>query len=935
MLLSLQSGSLAGFFRLNSPHARLDSIGYFSPDFTLGSELDDLLNFSMERVDTAIQKLVKADREAECSDPKKIEAMTQIASVMRELNFKPPCECDRCLRQYRTLDQQDLIPYVYLGHVKDAASIAAKYIDSIESDRNFLLQKISDSGVVILREWYAGVDNRKILLAKARPDLYPNPNPLIDIPSHVEQLRHQRQHRMGYMLPYLNVDNLSRDPRKFIGLLHHRTHCLPEAWVPFDHAMLWSGWKQCTLTEKSADGCIIMFGEQFGRWSTFDPIAVHRNDACGAPRALMILESQQILMEFLRDLTAIILEGVKPSKSRVPANITSKNSATSSTTYRESMSSTDWMQLSKTYQKKAYQKKDQPWLSYGEMFSNQPYSAAPTFDIDTMIEIAENQANEAQDELWLLQTDLEYFHDRSTHHEATWFDKVGGGSRHQFTAKQKLDNIGFIMTIKVVLGARDWRWLLEECQNVKRELQMSGSEIGPGKPLPQGYESALGSLESMLLRSLGYHQINLKRVLLRSPAFSKVFKVTGIAQEQNLGTAMIVDLRDYSTLHRDDRIGWCLFQLTANFADRLVFEPSAILQYLDDFLETCPRKEAERIDQEIQRCISELAAITGMMKLLDLHRPSFRNLGSDILRETRGAWQVLNKMTQDPVIMLSRDLGLGSSINPLSQFCMPTGRRDEKWLVRRDTAHLALKNVWTTARDAYQKMSKAQGIPQDLIDPQLEWMMEYESIENVARLENERRMLLDRLKAAKERAAARKAVPSKEDIKSFGGQQETDAKFQVSKVPKTKTKTRPVDAPELDDTSEEKGAAAEETSPILYRLKPGSDEARMVRLMFPDLSEDVTKDKSTVDWINFVRAMTAFGFRVEHRGGSSFTFKGEIMMPNSTLAPQKRSFNVHRPHPDTEMGPILLQSLGRRCNRRFGWQRGNFAVEEKSVERGV
>ena len=582
----------------------------------------------MARVDTAIRNLIKADSEAEGSDPEEIKSMTQIASVMRDLNFRPPCECYRCLRQYRTLDQQDLIPYVYLSHVKDAASLARDFIRSIELDRTFILQKIWDSGATILSRWSVGPGKRKAFLEKAKPDLYQNRNPLIDIPSRVEQLMHQREYRMGYMLPYLNVDDLASDPKKLIGLLFHRTKCLLEDWVPFDHAMLWSGWKQCTLAEKSADGCISLYGNQFGKWSTFDPIAVHRNDACGAPRALMILESQQTLMKFLRDLTAVILEGAKPPKSmKMPAKATSTDHATDIATPRELSICTEWLQFLN-----ADQKKDQPWLSFGSMFTNQPYSAAPTFDIDTVIDIAENQANEAQDELWLLQTNLEYFHDRTKHHEATWFDKIEKGSHRKFTtAKQKFDNIGFIMTIKVVLGARDWQWLLEECQNVKRELQRGGSDIGPGKPLTREYERALGSLEMMLWRLLGSHQVNLKRVLIRSTAFSKVLKVTAIAQQQQFGTVMIIEPRDYPNLLRDDRIGWCLFQLTSNFDEHLVFEPSAVLQYLDDFLSNCSRKEAERVEQEIQRCISELAAITRMMKLLDLHRPSFRHLGPEIL----------------------------------------------------------------------------------------------------------------------------------------------------------------------------------------------------------------------------------------------------------------------------------------------------------------
>lgn len=878
----------------------------------------------MERVDSAMGDLIKDDGGT-------ID-YSQMAAVMRELNFRPPCECYRCLRQYRTLDQQDLIPFHYLGRVRDPASLARDYTESIESDRAFLLQKISESGVSILNRWRAGVGKRKAFLEKAKPDLYQNRNPLIDIPSRVEQLREQREQRMGYMLPYLNVDDLSTDPTKLIGLLLHRTICLPEEWVPFDHAMLLSGWKQCTLSEKSAEGCVIMHGDQFGKWSTFDSAAVHRNDACGAPRSLMILESQQTLMEFLRDLTTVILDGIKTSKSsKVPTNITSTDPATDATAPGELKVCTEWLQFLN-----AYQKKDQPWLSFGAMFSNQPYSAAPTFDIDTMIDIAETGANEAQDELWLLQTDLEYFHGRSRYQEATWFDKIEKGLHRQITtAKQKFDIIGLIMTIKVVVQAREWQWLLDECQNVKRELQKSEWEIRPGKPLPKEYERALISLDMMLRGALGYHQSNLKRFLIRSPAFSKVFKVTGTAQHQHFGTGFILELRDYTTLHRDDRIGWCLFQLTSDFDEPLVFEPSAVLQYLNDFLGTCPGKDAERIDQEMQRCISELAAITRMMKLLDLHRPSFGLPGLDTLQETRGAWQVLSKLWQDPVPMTSAEMGSGSLVNPLNQFRMPTGRKDEKWLIRRDIAHSALRNLWVKARDTYQTMLKTTGVPQDCIDPQLEWMKQCDSLENVAQLDSEKRMILDRLKAAKERALARKAAPPQEEIISFNAQQEAEVKYRVPKPIKAKTKTRRDDASEPHSLPEDSKGAVEETPIVLYKLKPASITEKVVRLMFPDPNEDVTKEKSRIDWMGFVAAMKTFGFRAEHRGGSAFTFKGEIMLPDTTLAAQKRSFTVHRPHPDTEMGPFNLRILGKRCNRRFDWQRANFAVDENGVGQGV
>lgn len=193
---------------------------------------------------------------------------------------------------------------------------------------------------------------------------------------------------------------------------------------------------------------------------------------------------------------------------------------------------------------------------------------------------------------------------------------------------------------------------------------------------------------------------------------------------------------------------------------------------------------------------------------------------------------------------------------------------------------------------------------------------------------------------------AERAIPPKDSASAFNAQH-GQPDYRKKEPAKEKTKTRPEGTSAsaalharyatafanftIDDEINE----AEKPPPILYRLKPGSIEAKMVRIMLPDPNEDVSKDKSSVDWINFVGGMTAFGFRAEHRGGSVFTFGGDIMLPDNTLAPQKRSFNVHRPHPDTEMGPILLHSLGRRCNRRFGWQRGNFAVQEKSVEQGI
>ena len=107
-------------------------------------------------------------------------------------------------------------------------------------------------------------------------------------------------------------------------------------------------------------------------------------------------------MKFLRVLITVILNGVKLStESMSPVTIISTNPATGSADAQYLKVCTEWSQFLNTVRKK-----DQPSLSFGAIFSDLPYSAAPSFNIDTLIEIAESQANEAQDELWLLQTDL-------------------------------------------------------------------------------------------------------------------------------------------------------------------------------------------------------------------------------------------------------------------------------------------------------------------------------------------------------------------------------------------------------------------------------------------------------------------------------------------------------------------------------------------------
>lgn len=697
----------------------------------------------------------------------------------------------------------------------------------------------------------------------------------------------------------------------------------------FDNAQLQPGWKQGGPGEKSADGCITMQGEQYGTWKEFDISAVHHGNAYGAIRGLVILETQQILMSFLRKMVTTILKDTRASALEERSGAFPDYDLSSCS---------QWIRFVK-----AEPHGDQAWLSVASVYTQQLYSAPTCFDIDEMIEIAGVKAMEAADELWLHQTDLTYFHDLMKRHEREWLDSVPSIEElKNSSSKDKMDNIGYIMTVKVVIQARDWQWLLGQCQAVKTQMGMPEARTCVGQMFPVEYERALCGLLYLLREAQTWYQDSLSKLFLKSKAFQSTVEVIALGQDHRDGWVLGFDFKDYSQLYQKDRIGWCLFNLTKDPRDVNTFERSVVMQHLEKFLETCPPQETERIDQEMYKCISDMAAVERMLSILELHRPNFAYLALSPFTLPGEAWRVHFWLLMKPSNLTCANMDLGSALEPLARVRMPMGRRDEQWLAQRDQAQQALSGLWRKARHAYQMILEESDVPQSVIELQLAKMRQGDSPENKAQIDIERQQILNRLQAARQGAFDKSVIPPKDTASCFSGHRDQLVN-RTHEPAKEKAKTRP-DAPSVSASLHAKYAAlfeklaiddeiggTEKPPPVLYTFRQNSVPFQVISLMFPDRSKGIEEGAKMVEWLDFVSTMKALGFEAEHRGGSAFTFKGAIRLPSDPLTLQKRSISAHMPHPSTEMSPILLQSLGRRCNRRFGWQRANFAAEENGV----
>ena len=877
--------------------------------------------------------------------PKELESVATFKTIRdtcRKLSFQPPCECNICLRQYRTKDDQNIIPWRYFGHTHDPSCVAQSYAQAIRKDREFLYHKILTSGPALLKRWRNGESRRKEYLIKAEHYIYPCSQPLIDIASRFKMLQEARKHKPAYLLPYINTEDLSKDSANFIRLLHHRTTFPPQDWVHFDNAQLQPGWKQGGPGEKSAEGSIIVHGEKYGTWIQFDRQAVHRGDAYGAIRGLVILEAQQILMSFLRKMVTTILGDGSASDPPIHQVEKSLGSLTLVPYPHYDLTSCNkWMRFIG-----AEPHRDQHWLSVASIYTQQPFSAPTYFDIDVIIEIAETKTMEAADELWLLQTDLDYFHDLMKRHEREWLDSVPRMEEVKvFSPKDKMDNIGYIMTVKALIQVRDWQWLLEECMTVKRIMGEPESKTHVEQPLSVWHEMALCGLQYLLQEAQSWYRVSLLK-LFKSQAFQSITEVTAVGKDQRDSWVLGFNFKDYPQLYRKDRIGWCLYNLTKDPKDIFTFERSVVLQHLEKYLETCPRREFERIDQEMYKCISDMAAVERMLSILELHRPNFAYLAQNPFRQPRQAWQVRSRLSIKPSDMTCAQMNLGSTLESSAKFPMPMGKRDEQWLAQRDRAQQNLNDLWKKARLTYQSMLQASEVPQKFIEPQLAMMRQGDSSEHKAQLDLERRQILERLRAARQEALAKSTIPPKVTTGNFTAQYDLPP-HRIEEPGKEKNKTRPEGtsaSPSLHKkyavafanlAVDEEIKEAAKRPPVLYTLKQNSVAYQVIPLMFPDRSMGIEEGGKTVDWLDFVATMDTLGFTAEHRGGSAFTFKGAVRLPSNPSTLQKKSIGVHMPHPSTEMGPILLQSLGRRCNRRFGWRRANFAVDEGDVGQGV
>ncbi|TGO22378.1 hypothetical protein BPAE_0170g00110 [Botrytis paeoniae] len=157
-----------------------------------------------------------------------------------------------------------------------------------------------------------------------------------------------------------------------------------------------ASWETGALRTEYADCCVILYGSNYGDVTAWNTTKVHQMDIIDFPRGRLILEAQSIILKSLRGTVEDLLLGVgtESSSSKWHILVDSK--------FRGASGSIAWSN-----------------------FSDQAFTA-PIFDLDRLLNISRAAFHEAEDHLWLLQTDPVYLQYRARLARQGWLSKATG-----------------------------------------------------------------------------------------------------------------------------------------------------------------------------------------------------------------------------------------------------------------------------------------------------------------------------------------------------------------------------------------------------------------------------------------------------------------------------------------------------------------------------
>ncbi|THY90378.1 hypothetical protein D6C95_06595 [Aureobasidium pullulans] len=824
-----------------------------------------------------------------------------------------PETCQTCVQHYlpESAVSNPATPRAMVAHSdSEAAKITASYVDGIRNDRDAISAQLEMYGDLLLTRWQRkSVEKRASIVRTTMPEiharrfsnawlLYDNKRAFEAQYSTIDQKKfksrgfeqcladqmqavqiHHDSHRKQHLLPFIDVDTLSQDPTSLLALLHYRCNSDIADWVMHDSEQLIVGFNYTMGPPAFNPHCVIMYGTHLGRLIPWNQQSAHRHDIIGYPRAVLILEAQATLFAFLRKtVEALLVSGLQGATA----------------------GHQKWDELVES---------DFGKIGLAPLVGRrlEAFRSPPRVDMASTIECLTAQANAMVDELWLQQTDPQYFRAHLMQAKNNeMYDRMTRWWREEWILE-------FALCYSV--WTDNLRTTLRQALSVLKVQEELGGDIRTGKSLPAGYEAMLVLFQGHLEQLFEGQLRDLQALVPQERSFRDHFNI------QDTGKPMLNISSE--KLFLANPMLWNMMQLTLKHQSQA---PTFHLAFIDHLMRE-DAKEKNRISPVLATHISNMVVIDDILSSLRYHRPRHGvSVDAEMLaRLATGQPRTLPERQQSAFGRIYRLKDpMWEKLQALMKLSLPMSEEPDVLLKHLPPLDDASYEFWEMACVNFT-ISIGHNNQQEKLysDP---W---YLTRIGCTEVENERRALryAQWKRAADQRGSCKQLQdyqpPKPPSAFSPVAPQQTiwgEPAAPVGAVPsetKPKVKTRPSVSP-TDNTTKnpERIADVSPPSPPQASVMVSSKSLTLLTRMF-------TADPSApgeINWTEFVSAMADAGCSVMPGGGSCFTFTHVDDMG------EEHSMVFHRPHPEPSMSKARLRSFGSRLGRRWGWSLETFDV---------
>lgn len=396
-----------------------------------------------------------------------------------------------------------------------------------------------------------------------------------------------REHRDCYLLPYLSLESLKKDPHKLFALLHARTQFSPQEWILVDAKYTGLGWFEGRLAVQYSNCTISLLSSNYGQIVPWTANEAHRWDSSAFPRAKIILEAQFVLMGFLRKLVNSLVEDLQGESNCL-----------------------NWIRLADTGFRGAFG--SESWSA----FTNKAF-ANPTFQFDRYLDLAKSKHAEAVDHLWLLQTDAAYM----LNHIQTCFQNHICFAKDA-TSKRSARNhiVPLFAWINPIKEAVRWGFVVEELEHAKTLYERFRDSIHVGQNIPRKFDFAMACLELLLVNHAQFRVEEVKSLLSQLDAFQSWFTPVWINGKLHVSLPERVKGR-FDICYHEDPMFWCLWALGNNFEVDDLMNPAILINFLDEQLGKETTGIKTRLEPRLLDFISSHAALHEILTAVRQFRP--------------------------------------------------------------------------------------------------------------------------------------------------------------------------------------------------------------------------------------------------------------------------------------------------------------------------